>query len=193
MSLGANRIEGGEDGAVALRGGQGSSIASVLGEWNGRNGWVRGAVRGASRLAQRLLAGGTDPGFRRHNPMAQDDTSDPTKEEMLDTIRAYYGPSVDEFDVEEAIYWFANFWHGGQGSNLYSVLSTSPFTPGRMANNVTPGSMAEDVYALLESRFVRQTGRENPRHGFLRKNPRLASGATIPARNSINRGAASMS
>jgi hypothetical protein len=34
------------------------------------------------------------------------------------------------FDVEEAAYYLAAHWHGGQSSNLYSALSTSPFRPG---------------------------------------------------------------
>jgi hypothetical protein len=56
---------------------------------------------------------------------------DPTREELEAFLRQLAPPlEADEFDVQEAIYWFANDWHGGQGSNLYSVLSTSEYSPG---------------------------------------------------------------
>lgn len=34
------------------------------------------------------------------------------------------------FDVESAAYYLANDYHGGQDSNLYSLVSTSPYHPG---------------------------------------------------------------
>jgi len=41
-----------------------------------------------------------------------------------------------EFDIEAAIYWFGNDYHGGQSSNLYSALSTSQFRPGPMHKSI---------------------------------------------------------
>ena len=58
---------------------------------------------------------------------------DPTAQEMRDFLKACqtYGDTEDmSFEVEEAIYWFAYAWHGGQWTNLYSALSTSPYSPG---------------------------------------------------------------
>lgn len=54
---------------------------------------------------------------------------DPTREDLLEAIKVF-DPYADDFDVEEAIYWFASDFHDGQGSNLYSILSTSDYRPG---------------------------------------------------------------
>ena len=54
---------------------------------------------------------------------------DPTRDEMLAYLKGN-STDCDEFEIEEAIYWFAYAWHGGQWSNLYSALSTSPYSPG---------------------------------------------------------------
>ena len=58
--------------------------------------------------------------------------TDPTADEMRAFLKAY-DSSADSFDIEEAIYWFANDWHSGQWSNLYSALSTSEYHPGPIA------------------------------------------------------------
>jgi len=72
---------------------------------------------------------------------------------MIEHIRKVYGREADEFDMEEAIYWFANDYHGGQSSNLYSALSTSEYRPGRMSNGPEEGSMGEMIYADLVDTF----------------------------------------
>ena len=77
---------------------------------------------------------------------------DPTREEMLEVLDAV--PFADEFcevDRDEAIYWFANDWHGGKSSNLYSALSTSPFWPGPIAKG--PEEAAAMLYEELEAAF----------------------------------------
>ncbi len=82
---------------------------------------------------------------------------DPDKEEMLQTLRASGCQNEDGFadDCEVAIYWFAHDYHGGQWSNLYSALSTSPYTPGRCRCSIDgEGSLAEDLYAHLVSNFI---------------------------------------
>src|ERR1035437_2053738 len=80
--------------------------------------------------------------------------SDPTKEEMLQFLQQQFGrEEVFEGDAEAAMYWFANFNHGGQFSNLYSVLSSSEYTPGRIANGPEKNSSEEMMYQSLESRF----------------------------------------
>jgi hypothetical protein len=73
--------------------------------------------------------------------------SDPTRDETLTALQG-----ADEFDIEAAIYWFANDWHGGQWSNLYSALSTSPYRPG-LSESCCPDE-ALDCYDVLMSSFV---------------------------------------
>ena len=60
---------------------------------------------------------------------------DPTRDEML-TACAAVDPNMapTDFEVEEAIYWFACDYHAGQWSNLYEALCSSPFSPGVLAN-----------------------------------------------------------
>jgi len=80
---------------------------------------------------------------------------DPTKEEMMLYIKQQYGgESGWEDDAEVAIYWFSNFYHGGQWSNLYSALSTSPFNPGPIARGPQKDSMEEMMYRDLVSQFA---------------------------------------
>jgi len=93
----------------------------------------------------------SNPRSSRKNPRHGND--DPSREEMIEHIRKVYGREADEFDIEEAIYWFANHYHGGQSSNLYSALSTSEFRPGRMSNGPEEGSMGEMIYADLVDTF----------------------------------------
>ena len=82
-------------------------------------------------------------------------TNDPTKEEMLQFLRQQFGNEAGmEDDAEVAMYWFANHYHGGQGSNLYSVLSTSRFSPGPIARGPQPDSMEMDMYQALESQYA---------------------------------------
>jgi len=85
---------------------------------------------------------------------------DPTRAEMIrELIRAFRwrrDGRRDEgwkFDIEAAIYWFANHWHGGQWSNLYSALSTSPYNPGRLCTGLEIGSQSQEMYAHLTDTF----------------------------------------
>lgn len=80
--------------------------------------------------------------------------ADPSKEEMVAFLQQQFGREESfEGDAEEAMYWFANFNHGGQSSNLYSVLSTSHFSPGPIARGPQPDSMAADMFQALESEY----------------------------------------
>lgn len=77
---------------------------------------------------------------------------DPTREEIDAVIDAMpFASEFDQFDKEEAIYWYAAEWHGGQGSNLYAVLSASEFRPSRMAKG--PTDTAQIIYDELEKAF----------------------------------------
>jgi len=77
--------------------------------------------------------------------------NDPTHREMFDFLAAQAGGEEDvRFDIEEAIYWFANNYHSGQWSNLYSALSTSEFKPSRLSN----GSNDPLFYDMLISEYA---------------------------------------
>lgn len=79
---------------------------------------------------------------------------DPTREEMLAFLAGdFQSDTLDAFDIEGAIYWFAANYHGGQGSNLYSTLSLSEFQPGPMCRG--PQGFAEQLaYEALEQHFA---------------------------------------
>jgi hypothetical protein len=65
---------------------------------------------------------------------------------------------VDDFDIHDAIWWYANDYHCGQGCELYEVLSCSPFSPGRAAS--APATCAaHQVYGLLVAEY--ETGSVN--------------------------------
>jgi hypothetical protein len=48
---------------------------------------------------------------------------------------------------------FAYKWHGGQDSNLYEVLSTSPYTPGACERDVEANSVASILHDLLVAEY----------------------------------------
>lgn len=84
---------------------------------------------------------------------------DPTADEMREFLAAQFQPDTAgglDFDTEEAIYWFASGWHGGQRSNLYSALSTSEFKPGMAANGPEPDSVAAEMLTALEAEFTHE-------------------------------------
>ena len=87
-------------------------------------------------------------------------SDDPTKEEMINFLETKFQGLLDpaeaesnEFDMETAIYWFAHDYHGGQWSNLYSVLSTSEFKPSpleRGVRDLESGTATEMYNALVQ-------------------------------------------
>ncbi len=85
--------------------------------------------------------------------MATMPNPDPTRNEMLTFLCGFYPYEAEQFDREEAIYWFANDYHGGQSSNLYSALSTSPYKPGPVCNGPEPDSMSEMLYEELAAEY----------------------------------------
>lgn len=76
---------------------------------------------------------------------------DPTHQEMYDFLAQACGGEEDiRFDIEEAIYWFANNYHSGQWSNLYAALCQSDYSPGPITNAPTDPfmyNMLVDEYA----------------------------------------------
>jgi hypothetical protein len=66
-------------------------------------------------------------------------------------------PEADDFDIEAAIYWLASDYHGGQTSDLYSILSTSEFKPGPSHSSVEDeGETAKMIYDMLAQEFSRE-------------------------------------
>jgi hypothetical protein len=79
---------------------------------------------------------------------------DPTREEMLKFLTgSLLRSEASEFDVEEAIWWFASDFHGGQSSNLYAALCASPFKPGPIAT-LDPFSIAAWLYDDLRHEYA---------------------------------------
>lgn len=76
---------------------------------------------------------------------------DPDADEMRDHLKKSFegliDPEESEFEIEEAIYWFANDFHGGQGSNLYSALSTSEYSPGPITSGPQDTLMYDELVA----------------------------------------------
>lgn len=79
--------------------------------------------------------------------------SDPDREEMLQYLKSQFGSEANEDDAEVAIYYFASDYHGGQSSNLYSVLSTSPYRPGPISNVESEGELVKMMYDALVDEF----------------------------------------
>jgi len=81
---------------------------------------------------------------------------DTSREEMLQHLSSTPYSHEDGFtdDAEVAMYWYSHDHHGGQSTNLYSVLSTSPYSPGSMRRSVEgEGSGAEMMYDELVHEF----------------------------------------
>ena len=90
-------------------------------------------------------------------------TDDPTKEEMVDFLTNKFQGLVDPmetdanaFDIAAAIYWFANDYHGGQSSNLYSALSTSDYRPGPMHKSIEDDE--SETATMMYQELVNQYG-----------------------------------
>ena len=133
-------------------------------------------------------------------PLKENKIKDPTREEMLKYLQTIYSGLLDKssFDdyVEPAMYWFANFNHGGQTSNLYSVLSTSTFRPGPISKGPEKDSVEEDMYNDLVREFgdgqtVNEIKQQNPfKVGdkvILRKDVLVRHARSVPAHMGYNK------
>lgn len=92
---------------------------------------------------------------------------DPTRAEMIRELISAFRWRRDgrkdecwKFDIEAAMYWFCSNWHGGQWSNLYSALSTSPYRPGPLCRGPEPYTAQVDMYHHLVETFCPRTGNE---------------------------------
>jgi hypothetical protein len=77
---------------------------------------------------------------------------DPDKEEMMQYLRSQFGNDIND-DAEVAMYYFASDFHGGQSSNLYSVLSTSEYKPGASGDVESEGELVKMMYDSLVDEF----------------------------------------
>lgn len=94
--------------------------------------------------------------------MAKFKIVDPTRRELMRILQPYRDAITrengrDGWDMarEAAIFWFAYSHHGGQWSNLYSVLSTSPYRPGRLESGVDPDSWEGYLFEALVGHFFK--------------------------------------
>ena len=78
---------------------------------------------------------------------------DPTHEEMTEFLATQTCGEDMSDEIEVAIYWFAMYWHGGQSSNLYSVLSTSPYHPGMDGMLEGESDTVQHMFDALEAGF----------------------------------------
>jgi hypothetical protein len=75
---------------------------------------------------------------------------DPTREELDELLAPHIAAlEADDFDVECAIYWFAANNHLGQDSNLYEVISASPYNPGACENDARSSYASYELYLIL--------------------------------------------
>jgi hypothetical protein len=97
------------------------------------------------------LSGGL--GFEEQEEEENNNEEDNLKNDMIQYLRdSFPGEDPSYFDAQAAIYWFAHDYHGGQASELYSILSTSRYSPGPMMSNASDeGDIVEMMYdALVE-------------------------------------------
>ena len=85
-----------------------------------------------------------------------------TRNELVSHLQKGFGGSWGEgaeegfmFSAEVAIYWFAYNYHEGQASDLYSVLSTSPYSPSCLCGGIQDeeDDLANDMYLDLVEEF----------------------------------------
>jgi len=55
----------------------------------------------------------------------------------------------DLFTIARGLYWYCSDYHGGQGSNEYSVLSTLDYNPGPLENGASDEDGSDYVYDQL--------------------------------------------
>lgn len=80
---------------------------------------------------------------------------DPTRDEMIAFLLSRPCRSDEDRDsAEVAAYWFASEWHGGQFTNLYSALSTSPYSPGPCMTLKKEDEIVRDMVCDLEEEFA---------------------------------------
>jgi len=96
---------------------------------------------------------------REEKGISEDEQEDLHTRMVAKAKDEFKSSSIDDldFDIEAAIYWLASDYHGGQDSELYSILSTSEFKPGPTHSSVEDeGEIAKEIYDLLVQEFARE-------------------------------------
>ena len=120
--------------------------------------WVRYAVAEGKSIPAKVLA--DYPTLqKRHKGLSGLGAvgyRDPTKTEMMRFLKRRYRSLVDGFEneAEVAIWWFANYHYGGQGTNLYEVLSISPYKPGPYSKLEDEGEVVQMMYNDLVAEYA---------------------------------------
>lgn len=107
------------------------------------------AMREADKAAPK------EKGGKKGGKQVKTASEDPTAKEMRAFLKKEFpGEEGGDFDIEAAIYWYGNDFHGGQASSLYSALSTSKFKPGPTHKSVKDeGEIASMMYDALKREF----------------------------------------
>lgn len=81
------------------------------------------------------------------------------KDHLISRFKGLVGDEESDdfnFDLEAAIYWFANDHHSGQSDQLYAVLSQSKYNPSQFTNSVeTESELVNELYKELVKAFGR--------------------------------------
>ena len=85
----------------------------------------------------------------------EEEESPSLKTKMMNFLKSQFGDEEEmDNEAEIAIYWFASNWHEGQASELYSILSTSPYHPGSLTSFDTEDDTVKNMYYMLEDEFA---------------------------------------
>lgn len=77
------------------------------------------------------------------------------KEQMLAHLGSIYANLVEGWQdsAEIAIYWFAVHHYMGMGDELYTIISTSPYSPGRVMTLAKEDEIVRGMYDDLEAAY----------------------------------------
>lgn len=75
-------------------------------------------------------------------------------EECRRAATACGDPDEHLFDIEQAAYWLASDFHGGQNTDLYEALCASPYKPGLLESGPEPCLPAAYIYELVATEHL---------------------------------------
>ena len=92
--------------------------------------------------------------YKIYRIAATQEAVDNLKSQMMEYLHNQFPDEGWQDEAEVAIYYFASDWHGGQDSELYSILSTSPYKPGPLSTLASEGDTVSEMYKALEDEFT---------------------------------------
>lgn len=92
--------------------------------------------------------------YKIYRIAATQEAVDNLKSQMIEYLHSQFPDEGWQDEAEVAIYYFASDWHGGQDSELYSILSTSPYKPGSLSTLASEGDTVNEMYKALEDKFT---------------------------------------